>query len=160
MPTITIQSNDNGLRITSEQSDGSRKDYPNRLQSGVEKQVKRIHEACKGAANYIGTSIHLEEIDWYDSCDSYTVPGASMMKGDRKVSNDSYESNDIPKGFDEHITIKYKATTRNARPIGDALKALDVRGVDVKEIQKMLKKNNGTAYICGGKVTDEFDYDY
>ena len=159
MPTITIRSTDKALTIISEQSDGSRKDYPNRLQSGVETQVKRIHEKCKGAANYIGASIHLEEIDWYDSCDSYTVPGASMMKGDRKVRNNSYESNDIPKGFDEHITIKYKATTRNARPIGDALDALGVR-VDVKEVQKMLKKNNGEAYICGGKVTSEFDYDY
>ena len=159
MPTITIRSNDKSLTIISEQSDGSRKDYPNRFQSGVEKQVKQIHEACKGAANYIGTSIHLEEVDWYESCDSYTVPGASMMKGDRKVSNDSYESNNIPKGFDVHICIKHKATTRNARPIGDALRALNV-SVDVKEVQKMLKKNNGVAYICGGKVTSEFEYDY
>lgn len=159
MPTITIQSNDNGLRISSEQSDGSRKDYPNRLQSGVEKQVKRIHEACKGASNYIGTSLHLEEVDWYESCDSYRVPGASMMKGDRKVTDDSYYSNDIPKGFEEHITIKYKPTTRNARPIEDALKALSVNA-DVKEVQKMLKKNNGVAYIVGNKVTSEFDYDY
>ena len=158
MPTITITSTAQSLTIRSEQSDGSRKDYPNRTQKGVEKQVKQIHETCKGASNYLGASIHLEEVDWYESCDSFKVPGASMMKGDRKVSDDSYYSNDIPKGFDEHITIKYKPTARTARPLTDALKALNVR-VDVKDIQKMLKKTGGRAYVCGGKVTSEFEYD-
>ena len=160
MPTITIRSNDKALTISSEQDLGGRKDYPPIHQKAVERQVKAIHETCKDAANYLGTSLYLEEIDYYEAVDSFQVPAASMRKGDRKVRDNSDYSNTIPKGWDEHITIKYKATTRNARPLGDALKALNVRGVDVKDIQKMLKKNNGIAYICGGKVTSEFEYDY
>lgn len=159
MPTITIRSTDKSLTISSQEDIGGRKSYPSCSQKSVERQVKSIHETCKDAANYLGTTLYLDEIDYYEAVDSFQVPRASMRKGDRKVRDESDYSNTIPKDWEEHIIIKYKATTRNARPLGDALKALNVRGVDVKDIQKMLKKNNGFAYICGGKVSAEFEYD-
>ena len=150
--TIKIRSNDKVLVISANTEIGGRKDFPNITQKSAEKKVKDIHDICKGAANYVGTYLQLDEIDCYDSVDSFQVPSASISKGDRKVSDDSSYSNTLPKGWVQCITIRHKATIRNARPLEDALKALGVRGIDVKDIQKMLKKNGGVAYIAKEEI--------
>jgi len=150
--SIKIRSTENVLIISANTDIGGRKDFPTITQKTAEKRVKDIHDICKGAANYQGTSLQLEEIDWYDSVDSFQVPCASISKGDRKVSDDSEYSNTLPKGWEQFITIRHKATIRNARPLEDAMKALGVYGIDVKDIQKMLKKNNGVAYIAKEEI--------
>ena len=150
--TIKIRSNDQVLVISANTEIGGRKDFPNITQKTAESIVKKIHDLCKGAANYVGTDLQLDEIDWYESVDSFQVPCASISKGDRKVSDDSDHSNTLPKGWEQCITIRHKSTIRNARPLEDAMKALGVYGIDVKDIQKMLKKNNGVAYIAKEEI--------
>ena len=158
--SVTIKQTEKFITITSEEDIGGRGSSPSRSQKGAERAVKDMHTTCKKSSLFNGCRIGYEAIDWYDSCDSFEVPGARMGKSDRKPRDESDYSNDTPKAWNEFKSIQFTATTRNATPIELGLKALGVYA-DVKAIQKMLKKNNGIAYINDGKVNAEDErYNY
>jgi hypothetical protein len=148
---VTIVHTEEGLTIHASEEIGGRKSYPNTSQSAVEKLVMKIHTAVKGISSYKSVYIGLNEIDHYDSCNEFEVPCASIRKGQRKAEDRSYMSNDIPKGWDMDVQVCFDSVQKIANPLKKALDALGVR-VDVKEVQRMLKKNKGRAYI-NGKTT-------
>jgi hypothetical protein len=158
--TVEIKQTEKFITISSEEDIGGRASSPSRSQKGVEQDVKAMHTSCKKSSLFTGCRISYEAIDWYDSCDSFLVPGARMGKSDRKPQDESDYSNDTPKAWNEHKSIQFNATVRNASPIELGLRALGVRA-DVKAVQKMLKKNNGYAYINdNGEVVDNDDRYY
>ena len=145
--SVTIKQTEKYITISSEEDIGGRAEAPSRSQRGVELAVKEMHTIGKKSSLFNGCRISYESIDWYDSCDSFQVPGARMGKSDRTPRDESDYSNDTPKAWNEHKSIQFNASPRNATPIQLGLKALGIRGIDVKDVQKMLKKNNGIAYI-------------
>jgi hypothetical protein len=150
MPTydsIRISQNDKVITLVTELDIGGRGSSPSRSQSYVEREVKSIHTTCKASSLFLGCQMYYSAIDWYDSCDGFDVPSAKMVKGDRKVTDNSEYCNDTPKSWDEVKHIQFKSTTRNASPIELGLKALGIPTSLVSDVQKMLKKNNGVAYI-------------
>ena len=157
MKLITIENTSDYLMVTCMQEDQSWKSTPCLSQKGAEQRVTEVHNACKGAATYKRTHLFLDTVDWYDSCDSFTVPGASMAKGARKATDRSWESNDIPKGFEINIAVRYQATSRTARPLKDSLTAFGILATPstIKEIQKALKKTK-EIYIYNGQILTEY----
>jgi hypothetical protein len=161
MDTILIKQSETFITIRTEEDIGGRGSAPSRSQKGVEAEAKRMHTICKKSSLFNGCKIGYSPIDWYDSCDSFQVPGARMGKSDRKVRDTSHYENDTPKAWEEIKSVQFNASVRNASPIQLGMQALGIRA-DIKEIQKMLKKNNGIAYVNeNGKVTAEDErYNY
>lgn len=138
---ISIFASSSGLKIIGSEDIGCRKSEPNVSQKFVESEVKRIHDCVKKFSSYTATAIALSPIDYYDEgYDHYTISGASMSKGDRKPRDRSWEKTSIPKDWTMHTRIDFGACQKTSAPIEAALKALGASGVDVKLVQKEVKR--------------------
>lgn len=153
-----------------------RKSTPSLSQKDAETIALKIHAAVKGCSVYERTVVRLESIDWYESCNEFLVAGAVIGKGQRSVRDLSAYSNNIPKDWNLITSACFAATSRTTRPLTDTFKAMGLPVVLVADVQKMLKKNNGSAliipeigsrrgmfgwpesYIKGYKVAAEMEY--
>jgi hypothetical protein len=144
---IKFTQNEKGLFFQTIENQGGRADIPRYSQKTQEKEVTKIHQICKGSSLYLASFIDYQGIDWYESCDSFEVPSAKYVKGSRRVTNTSDTSNDTPKAWLEMRRIHFKFSQRNKKQIELCLKASGISIELAKDVQKMIKRNDGVAYI-------------
>jgi hypothetical protein len=108
----------------------------------AKQKITRIHNSLKNRSSYSSVYLGYDQIDWYDSCDSYEVPSFYFKKGNRTVC-DCYESyNDIPKDWEEVISIRLV----NCKRYGVVMECLSLLGISLsdkeeRELRKCLRDN-------------------
>lgn len=112
-------------------------------------KVLAVHNAMKGSGSYVRTTSGFEEIDWYDSCDSYEIPFVLMERGSGKriPAVRMYTSNDIPKNWKVNLTVVFKPGI-NMLQVRRAAKAYgwNLTKEQDKGLQKALKEESGYSW--------------
>ncbi len=158
MSHIAIRHTEKGLTIRLTDSEGH-KSRPEMRQKTAEEKVQKVHDAVKKISSYVGTSIGLDPIDYYDEgYDHYDVPGASIKKGERKAKNTSWEKTSIPKCWERTLLVSFGAVTQYTKPIVESVKAMGytLTEAHMKAIKALLSKNK-QAFV---NITENTSYSY
>ena len=151
------KNNDGSLRVTIIFSDGGRKEQPQVGQKYCETSVKEVHDLFKGFSAYKSTHLFLEAIDYYDEGhDHYSVPGASISKGERKPHDNSWDKTSIPKAWECNLVLYFGPLSKPKQILTKICESFKLNGVTPDTVAKLLKKSTNPSFEKADDSSDRY----